>query len=126
MIGFSEEPGADLETWVSTENNKRVICERLVDAFDDRRHVLEIGSGTGQHAVWFGRHMPHLVWQTSDRRENIDFIRQRLAVEGVQNVHQPLELDVCAAEWPASGFDGVYSANCIHIMSWESVVMMFA
>ncbi len=114
-----------LETWKAPENNKRVICDKLEEAFAPCHRVLEIGSGTAQHAVWFARHMSHLVWQTSDRQENLAFIRQRLAVEGGENVLAPIELDVTSNNWPPQKFDGVFAANCIHIMGWESVVAMF-
>lgn len=117
---------SELETWKAPENNKRVICDKLVDAFSLCKQVLEIGSGTGQHAVWFGEHMPHLQWQTSDREEYLKSIRQRLAVEGPDNVVDPIELDVSWENWPTVRVDGVYAANCIHIMGWESVVAMFA
>lgn len=116
---------SELETWKAPENNKRAICDKLVDAFAPCSHVLEIGSGTGQHAVWFARHMPHLIWQTSDRAENLEFIRHRLDVEGPQNMRGPIELDVSTKQWPSLKFDGIFAANCIHIMSWESVVLMF-
>jgi len=114
-----------LEVWPSADNNKQIICEKLIDVFSSQRRILEIGSGTGQHAVWFANHLPHLVWQTSDRRQNLNFIRDRLAVEGLSNIAQPLELDVSEYPWPGSAFDGVFAANCIHIMSWEMVVSMF-
>ena len=115
----------DLETWKAPENNKRVICDKLIEAFATSRHVLEIGSGTGQHAVWFANHLPHLIWQTSDRAENLEFIRQRLTVEGPQNTRPPLELDVSSYHWPKAKFDAIFAANCIHIMGWDSVINMF-
>ncbi|MCP4181776.1 MAG: DUF938 domain-containing protein [Hyphomicrobiales bacterium] len=115
----------DLETWRSTDNNKVVICEKLIEIFSRQHRILEIGSGTGQHAVWFARHMPHLIWQTSDRHQNLEFIRQRLAVEGSDNIAQPLELDVTTNLWPDPVYDGVFAANCIHIMAWNMVVSMF-
>ena len=114
-----------LETWKSTENNKQVICEKLVDEFARQTHVLEIGSGTGQHAVWIANHLPHLIWQTSDRAQNLDFIRHRLDAEGPSNVLIPLELDVNDAPWGNAKYDGIFSANCIHIMDWNSVIAMF-
>ncbi len=116
----------DLETWPSPENNKRVIGEKLVDAFATRRHILEIGSGTGQHAVWLAVRMPHLTWQTSDLQQNLEHIRQRLKVEGPDNVLQPLQLDVSDERWPEAQYDGIFCANSIHIMSWENVVLMFS
>ncbi len=115
-----------LETWRAPENNKRAICEKLQDAFAPCKHILEIGSGTGQHAVWFGRHMPHLQWQTSDRAQNLEFIRQRLQVQGPDNVIPPIELDVTWKSWPDLSVDGVFAANCIHIMGWPEVAAMFA
>ncbi len=114
-----------LETWKAPENNKRVICDKLVEDFADREHVLEIGSGTGQHAVWFAKHLPHLVWQTSDREEYLEFITQRLDAEKLENTRMPVELDVTAKQWPAGKFDGIFAANCIHIMGWQDVLMMF-
>ncbi|MCF6322606.1 MAG: class I SAM-dependent methyltransferase [Rhizobiaceae bacterium] len=120
-----KSPKSELETWPASERNKQVICEKLVDVFHSRRHVLEIGSGTAQHAVLFGECMGHLVWQTSDQEEYLKVIRQRLGAEGPDNVRQPLELDVSRADWHGYSFDGIYSANCIHIMSWENVGLMF-
>ena len=70
--------------------------------------------------------MPHLKWQTSDRRENLDFIRQRLAVEGPENILPPLELDVSGDGWPEAKYDGIFCANSIHIMSWQNVELMFS
>ncbi len=114
-----------LETWKSPENNKRVICEKLVDIFANNTHILEIGSGTAQHAVWFAKKLPHLSWQPSDRAENLTFILERLAVEGSANISKPIILDVNDDDWPDLKFDGIYCANCIHIMSWQSVLAMF-
>jgi len=123
MMSRSED---GLETWPSPENNKVVIGEKLIEIFANQRRILEVGSGTGQHAVWFARHMPHLIWHTSDRHQNLDFIRQRLAAEGLDNIAGPLELDVTTTPWPGPAVDGVFAANCIHIMAWEMVVAMFA
>ena len=111
----------------ASERNKRPILEVLRTEFADARHVLEIGSGTGQHAVFFAREMPHLIWQTSDLAENHDAIRARLAKEAAQNVKAPLLLD---ADDPHAtvppGIDAVFSANTAHIMSMRAVHRMFA
>jgi len=88
--------------------------------------VLEIGSGTGQHAVYFGHHLPHLAWQTSDLDENHPGIHAWLAEAGLPNVRPPLSLDVSRDAWPQPPFDGVFSANTTHIMSWPQVTDMFA
>ncbi len=81
------------------------------------RKVLEIGSGTGQHAAYFAPELPHLVWQASDVAANLPGIREW----GVT----PLELDV-DGEWPALDADAVFTANTCHIMSWQQVERMFA
>ena len=109
----------------AAENNKEPIARVLRDAFAEARTVLEIASGTGQHAVHLGRCLPHLIWQPSDLAENLDGIGARLAEEGPPNVNPPLELDVSRHPWPASPVDGVFSANCVHIVSWTNVEHLF-
>ncbi|HEX5514278.1 MAG TPA: DUF938 domain-containing protein [Gammaproteobacteria bacterium] len=107
------------------ERNQQPILDVLLTEFAAVHHVLEIGSGTGQHAVFFGRAMPHLVWQTSDLSENHAGIRAWVEGAGLVNVRLPLVLDVLG-EWPEPGFDAVFSANTAHIMSWPAVTAMFA
>jgi cyclopropane fatty-acyl-phospholipid synthase-like methyltransferase len=87
--------------------------------------VLEIGSGTGQHAVYFGEHLPHLSWQTSDIDSCHPGINAWLEAAQLPNIFQPLSLDVSSNRWPNTGFDGVFSANTTHIMSWPEVIDMF-
>ncbi|MCB1737152.1 MAG: DUF938 domain-containing protein [Gammaproteobacteria bacterium] len=110
----------------SCEENKAPILEVLSALFADRRHVLEIGSGTGQHAVHFGKALPHLRWQTSERRENHAGIQAWLDESRLHNVSAPLALDVLQDSWPDTQFDAAYSANTVHIMSWPMVEAMFA
>ncbi len=110
----------------ASERNREPILTLLREAFAAGTRVLEIGSGTGQHAVHFGAALPHLVWQTSDRTENHPAIQSWLDEAGLPNVHSPLVLDVAASPWPEPGFDGVFSANTCHIMSWPEVEAMFA
>lgn len=81
--------------------------------------MLEIGSGTGQHAACFAPELPHLVWQASDVADNLPGIRQWVSDP------PPIELHV-DAEWPALSVDAVFSANTCHIMSWAQVEGMFA
>jgi cyclopropane fatty-acyl-phospholipid synthase-like methyltransferase len=109
----------------ASERNREPILTVLREWFADRRHVLEIGSGTGQHAVHFAEAMPHLIWQSSDRAENLPGIRQWLHDAGLPNTPAPLELDV-AASWPPWHYDAVFSANTLHIMAWHEVEQMFA
>ncbi|MFC7514878.1 DUF938 domain-containing protein [Herbaspirillum sp. GCM10030257] len=111
---------------VACERNRDPILVVLQEALRDCRHVLEIGSGTGQHAVYFGAALPHLVWQTSDLPENHEGILAWLNEAGLPNVLPPLLLDASGQGWPLQGFDAVYTANTCHIMSWDDVEAMFA
>jgi SAM-dependent methyltransferase len=108
------------------ERNKAPILEVLRGAFADRRRVIEIGAGTGQHAVHFARNLPHLAWQPTDRPEYLEGLAARIAAEGSPNVAAPLELDVLNEAWPAARADAVFSANTLHIMSWQAVEALFA
>jgi cyclopropane fatty-acyl-phospholipid synthase-like methyltransferase len=107
------------------EQNRAPILGILENEFAEAHHVLEIGSGTGQHAVYFSRHLPHLLWQTSDLEEHHASIRAWLAEAGLANARPPLALNVSSEEWPATRFDCVFSANTTHIMSWSAVESMF-
>jgi hypothetical protein len=109
----------------AAENNKEPIARILREAFADVRNVLEIGSGTGQHAVYFGQRLPHLIWRTSDLAHNLPDIQARLTAEAPANVAPPVALDVAMQLWPVSDIDGVFSANAVHIMSWTHVTHMF-
>ncbi|ARU32719.1 methylase [Sulfuriferula sp. AH1] len=110
----------------SCERNQAPILEQLQMLFAERRHVLEIASGTGQHAVYFGRALPHLSWQTSDLPANHAGIRVWLAEARLPNVLPPLALDVNDAVWPVIAVDAVFNANTVHIVSWPAVQRMFA
>lgn len=110
----------------ATSRNREPILAVLRAQFADRRHVLEIGSGTAQHAVFFAEAMPHLLWQCSDRAQNLPGIRARLADAVLANTPAPLQLDVAQDAWPASHYDAVFSANTLHIMSWPEVEWLFA
>ncbi len=109
----------------AAENNKSHIAEVLVPIFASCRHVLEIASGTGQHAVHMGSLLPDIVWQTSDLSENHDIINDRIEREGGANVRAPMVLDVAQQTWPVSDVDAVYAANAVHIMSWQHVESLF-
>lgn len=107
------------------ERNRAPILDLLRDAFAPCRHVLEIGSGTGQHAVHFAAAMPWLDWQCSDRAMHLPGIRQWLHEAALPNTPAPLELDV-GERWPTAHYDAVFSANTLHIMGWPEVERMFA
>lgn len=109
----------------ATERNSSSILGVLRIEFRGCRSVLEIGSGTGQHAVTFASELPHLTWQTSDLDENHQGIHAWLAAANLPNVRRPLSLDVMSASATAHSYDGVYSSNTAHIMSYAAVVQMF-
>jgi cyclopropane fatty-acyl-phospholipid synthase-like methyltransferase len=106
------------------DQNRDPILAVLHHHFADRVQVLEIGSGTGQHAVYFAAAMPHLTWQTCDRAENLSGIRLWLDEAALANTPAPLALDV-KNMWPKQHFDAVFSANTLHIMSWPEVEALF-
>ncbi len=110
----------------SCEQNKRPILGVLEQYLPASRLVLEIGSGTGQHAVFFAAAFPHLRWLASDVPENHPGIRAWLEEAALPNLEGPLPLDVNQSEWPVSRVDTVFSANTTHIMPWSSVERMFA
>ncbi|MBY6188454.1 DUF938 domain-containing protein [Marinobacter hydrocarbonoclasticus] len=105
------------------ENNQTPILNHLTREFETARHVLEIGSGTGQHGAHFAPRLPHLVWQPSDRMENLAGIELWRQEAAVPNLLAPIILDV-TGRWPDGPFDGVYSANTAHIMSWPVAIKM--
>ncbi len=110
----------------SCAQNRDVILAVLREVFADRRHVLEIASGTGQHAVHFGAALAHLTWQTSELPEHHAGIRAWLEEAALDNVLAPVALDVNDADWPVVGVDAVFNANTVHIVSWPAVERMFA
>ncbi len=110
----------------SCEQNRAPIIAVLREVFADCRRVLEIGSGTGQHAVYFAPELPHLVWQTADVPQHHAGIRRWLAEAALPNVLPPLALDVNDTAWHSGRYDAVFSANTLHIMGWPEVERFFA
>ena len=108
------------------ERNKDPILAVLREALAGRTRVVEVGSGTGQHAVHFARYLPHLQWQPTDRTEYLPGLAARIAAEGPSNLAAPVELDVMQSPWPPVRGDAVFSANTLHIMSWQAVEALFA
>jgi len=100
----------------ASERNREPILAVLKRVFKDSTIVLEIGSGTGQHASYFAAELPHLTWQASDVAEHLAGIR----LWGME----PIELDV-DKPWPVIDADAAFSANTAHIMSWPQVERMF-
>ncbi len=102
----------------SCERNREPILGVLCTVFAKRRAVLEIGSGTGQHAVYFAEHLPHLHWYPSDLEVNHAGIRAWLRDAGLKNVSEPIALDIASSSWSVPPVDAVFTANTLHIVAW--------
>ena len=109
----------------SCERNQGPILEVLQRHLGETRRVLEVGSGTGQHAVYFAAAMPWLIWQCSDRADHLPGIAAWLDDTALPNTPPAIELDVDGS-WPDPTFDAVFTANSLHIMGWPQVEAFFA
>jgi len=107
------------------ERNKGPILAVLGAELAASRSVLEIGSGTGQHAVHFARHLPHLSWQPTEVSSELAPLEERILAEGPPNLAPALALDVRVHPWPVECVDAVFSANTLHIMAWDAVEHFF-
>jgi len=115
-----EKPFAD-----ACERNRQPIFEIISPLLANTKAVLEIGSGTGQHAVFFAQQLPNLTWHTSDRNEYHPGIRLWIKESKLSNVTPPVTFDVSVDDNPALPVDAVFSANTAHIMHWNDVENMF-
>lgn len=106
------------------ENNKGPILDVLKVRLGVSRRLLEIGSGTGQHAVYFAALLPHLQWQTSDRLENHAGINAWIDDFPAANLHRPICFTVGMDKWPDGDFDTVFTANTTHIMPVPEAKLM--
>lgn len=116
----------DNESWPggnspACERNRQPILRVLQPLLKDAGSVLEVGSGTGQHACYFAEAMPHLTWQPADQAAWQPGLKLNLQARGSGNIPEPVELEVSAGQWPDGVYDAVYTANTLHIMSWENV-----
>jgi len=110
----------------SSEDNKAVILEQLSKLLSDRNHVLEIGSGTGQHAVHFAANLPHLIWQPTELEVNIPGIEIWIQDAALNNIKNPEVLNVAEQPWLfEKQFDAAFTANTLHIMSINHVEKLF-
>ncbi|MFM0551992.1 DUF938 domain-containing protein [Paraburkholderia sediminicola] len=111
----------------SAERNREPILAVLRTALPATGRVLEIASGTGQHAIWFARALPGLDWQSSDADAGArDSIAAWTAHEGLANVRAPLALDVHRPDWGVDTLDAVVCINMIHISPWSAAQALFA
>lgn len=107
------------------ENNKQPILNVLSRVLKNQKHVLEIGSGTGQHAVYFAKNLPFLTWQTSDLPINHAGINQWIDDYPTPNIKQPFTIDLSKVDSLAENIDAMYTANTLHIVSWPLVQKLF-
>lgn len=107
------------------ENNKQPILNILTRAFAKQKYVLEIGSGTGQHAVYFAKNLSFLIWQTSDLSINHPGINQWITDFPTANIRQPLTIDLTNVQPLVQKIDGIFTANTLHIISWPLVLKFF-
>ncbi|MDH3634825.1 MAG: class I SAM-dependent methyltransferase [Gammaproteobacteria bacterium] len=102
----------------AAEQNKTVIFEAIKPYLTG--DILEIGSGTGQHAVFFASQIPEIRWQTSELESSLPVIEAWIRDSKLENLPPPIELDVLG-KWPEAQYDVIYSANCLHIMGEAAV-----
>lgn len=107
------------------DRNKEYILEVIKPLLKENDRVLEIGSGTGQHSVYFGEHIPYIVWQTSDLLENHESISEWIEESNLTNVLKPIIIDASKDDWHNQNFNFVFTANTFHIMSFEFVKKLF-
>ena len=107
------------------ENNRNPILAVLRQCLPPDCEVLEIGSGTGQHARYFTDKMPGLRWQATDLAGNLPGIEAWRAGGG-EGFLPSRELDVRWGDWGIAIPAAVFSANSLHIMAWPSVQALFA
>lgn len=110
----------------AAERNTAPILAVLSPAFAEIHRVLEVGSGTGQHAVAFAAALPHLHWTTADQRPYHAGIKAWLAEAGLPNLGGPLPLEIGVDAFPPGPFDAVYTANTLHYMPWSAVEQLMA
>ena len=109
----------------ASENNKFPILDVLKHHLNNRRSLLEIGGGTGQHAAFFARQFPEIIWQSSDIHSNVKTLNLRLASAKLKNLPLATSLDVNKETWNYGFYDAIFSANCLHIISEDSVINFF-
>ncbi len=108
------------------ENNKDPILRELREVFAQVNHVLELASGTGQHACYFAEGLPQVMWQPTDLAENIGGAKLWTGDYSGNNLAVPLALDVRNSNWPVVIQDAIFTANSLHIMAWSAVELLFA
>lgn len=113
----------------AAERNREAILaqlEQLLPRVNEQKiQVLELGSGTGQHACFFAAQLPDVVWQPSDVAAIQSSLLARIQDEGSDNLNEPVVIDVFSSSWPITRSDVVYTSNTFHIVSMTGVECIF-
>jgi SAM-dependent methyltransferase len=109
----------------AAKENSDAILSVLQQQFKHTNSVLEIGSGTGQHAVYFSKQLTHLEWQASDKHEMLAGINMWIDSANLPNALTPIALDV-SSNWPHQNYKVAYAANVAHIMHWNEIEALFS
>ncbi|WP_435235455.1 DUF938 domain-containing protein [Psychromonas sp. PT13] len=109
----------------SCENNKNPIFAILSEHFKGLSHIVEIGSGTGQHAEFFTNQLPHLTWQTTDQGDYFPHLEKLIVETNSSRLPPALYLDVSQENWPISDCECIFTSNTLHIMPWTCVEHLF-
>ena len=114
MINFSQ----------AAENNKMPILQQLRDQLPSTATVLEVGSGAGQHALYFASQLAYLTWQPSDQGDYLAGLKANIQNAAMSNVREPIYLDLNNPNWPVH-VDCLYAANVVHIMPARLLPTLF-
>lgn len=109
----------------SCDHNRNDILPVLIEIAPADGMVLEVGSGTGQHAVYFAQHLPQLQWQPSDLAPNHASIHAWKDEAALTNVLDPIVLDLLAGQWPQLTPSLMVCINTVHIVAWPGVQNLF-
>ena len=111
----------------ATQRNRQPILDVLSRVMPGSGTVLEVGSGTGEHAVWFAQHLRPLIWQPSDPDPQMRrSIGAHAAVAGCATLREPIDVDSTASVWPIAEAAAVVSINMIHIAPWAAAAGLVA
>ncbi len=126
---FYEAPAAEgaRRSAPAALRNREPIADVLADWLPARGVVLEIASGSGEHAVYFAERFPALAWQPSDLHPDaLSSIEAWRAASGLANVRAPMAIDAASPDWPIAQADAVLSINMVHISPWASALGLIA
>ncbi len=112
------------------EKNKQAILNALKPFLEEQSNnkpcrLLEIGSGTGQHAAFFAEHLPHIEWQPSDKHGQLASIDAWQKEANLANLLPPINLNIDTNSWPIKTIHHIFTANTVHIISIDQLQRLF-